>query len=568
MRKTIRKLNIRFVALAVALLMVLGGVPQARAAEASGTAGGVSWEISSGVLMISGSGAIPDYQETVPAPWLEYADAIHSVQVEQGITAVGNFAFFRLDQVTAVTLPDSVTRIGSFAFFGCRDLEMIELGSSVKEIGQSAFEECISLLAVRLPDSLKTLRFHAFYRCESLVSITIPSSVTIMEKTVFAFCKNLQKAVILANISTLPEWCFYSCPNLKEVSLAANIKAVEYEAFEHCDSLPDYNFPVATPSDRVQTGNVTVKQENNTTTVNSSSHTTESNSTVHVQATQKQSDTVKEVEIRVDAVLDSSSGWQELQDQLDPVISNAEDTVDTNVRLSGQTEVSGEDLGRFAGKDVVLTIRTQQGVLWHIDGKNINAEELAESYDLSFTLRRLENPTEDQIAVVGIGTSYAVVFHSDIDFKVEVELPLSSDLKLGEAAFFAPEKDGYQRMQTTVIDEAGIAHFYLQNVQKDTECLIGINVNVQKPESTINEAIIPNTLQNGSDRYEQIEQIEYVVTGTKSSWGIDIGQLTWILAGGMVGSFVIVGFVMFVIFKRKIKHGYVPDMRYEDELEE
>lgn len=568
MRRTNRIVNIRFVALAVALLLVLGGIPQAQAAETSGAAGGVSWEISSGVLTISGSGVIPDYQENIPAPWLAYADSIRSIQVKQGVTGIGNFAFFRLGQVTSVALPDSVTRIGDFAFFGCRDMEMIELGSGVKEIGQSAFEECISLLAVRLPDSLKTLRFHAFYRCESLVSVTIPASVTKMEKTVFAYCKNLQNAVVLANISTLPEWSFYSCPNLKEVSLASNIGAVEYEAFENCESLPNYDFPVATPSNRIETGSITVKQENNTTIVNSNSHTTQSNSSINVQAIQKQSDTGNKIEIQVDAVLDNNKGWQELQDQLDPVITNSDTTVDTNVRLSGQTEISGDDLSRFAGKDVDLTIRTQQGALWHVNGMHINAEELEDTYDLSFTLRPIDNPTDEQIAVVGIGSSFIVEFHSDINFKVEVELSLGNELKLGEAAFFALEKDGYHRMQTTIIDEDGIAHFFLQNVQKDTEYLIGINVNVQKTDSAVNNAIVPESLQNNHNQYEQIEQVEYIVVGRKSSWGMDIGQVTWILAGVMIGSFVIVGVVVFAVFKRRVKKGYVPDMRYEDEIEE
>ena len=66
---------------------------------------------------------------------------------------------------------------------------------------------------------------------------------------------------------------------------------------------------------------------------------------------------------------------------------------------------------------------------------------------------------------------------------------------------------------------------------------------------------------------EQVEQIRYVITGRKSSLGINIWQLTIILAAVMVVCVVTVGIIMYVRLKRKLKKGYVPDMSYADENE-
>ena len=116
-----------------------------------------------------------------------------------------------------------------------------------------------------------------------------------------------------------------------------------------------------------------------------------------------------------------------------------------------------------------------------------------------------------------------------------------------------------------MVDGEGIAHFYLAKVDANTEYLIGINV--PNPDTSPNEpsdAIIPDELKNEYPAMEQVEQIEYVITGRKSSWGLNFGQVTQILAVVMIGAVVIVGVVVYIVFKMKLKRGYVPDMSYRE----
>ena len=54
------------------------------------------------------------------------------------------------------------------------------------------------------------------------------------------------------------------------------------------------------------------------------------------------------------------------------------------------------------------------------------------------------------------------------------------------------------------------------------------------------------------------EPIKYVVTDVKSSWGLDFSQVTIFLVVGMLGCILIVGVVVYIIFKSKNKNYYDP----------
>ena len=73
MRQTMRELNIRFMALAMAAVLFLGSVPAVSAAEDSGKCGDdLSWSLSGDTLTITGSGAMYDFSESTMAPWYDY----------------------------------------------------------------------------------------------------------------------------------------------------------------------------------------------------------------------------------------------------------------------------------------------------------------------------------------------------------------------------------------------------------------------------------------------------------------------------------------------------------------
>ena len=85
-------------------------------ANAQGTlAGGLTWKLAkSGTLTISGAGAMPDYDSSQSAPWSGYLDSILNIVIANGVTRVGNNAFYG-SKAFSVTIADSVTAIGDQA---------------------------------------------------------------------------------------------------------------------------------------------------------------------------------------------------------------------------------------------------------------------------------------------------------------------------------------------------------------------------------------------------------------------------------------------------------------------
>ncbi|MCC8076082.1 MAG: leucine-rich repeat domain-containing protein, partial [Clostridiales bacterium] len=72
----------------------------------SGTCGtNLTWTYSSGSLVITGTGAMKDYSGPSYAPWYDYSSSIVSVSIGDGVTSIGNYAFWTCSSLTSVTIP-------------------------------------------------------------------------------------------------------------------------------------------------------------------------------------------------------------------------------------------------------------------------------------------------------------------------------------------------------------------------------------------------------------------------------------------------------------------------------
>lgn len=98
--------------LLMALVMMLSLVPSvAFAADivASGNCGAegdgsnLTWTLDdAGTLTISGTGKMEDYGSFGLAPWHRYGSAIKSVNIDEGVTSIGKYAFYNCNSLTDV----------------------------------------------------------------------------------------------------------------------------------------------------------------------------------------------------------------------------------------------------------------------------------------------------------------------------------------------------------------------------------------------------------------------------------------------------------------------------------
>ena len=139
----------------------------------SGSCGeNVTWTLTAdGTMTISGTGAMTDYTYDSRSPWYSCRTYIKRVVMQQGVTSIGDRAFWDCSGLTSVTIPDGVTSIGDSAFSGCAALTSVEIPNGVTAIGGSTFSNCIRLAKVTIPKSVTSIGKNAFYYCESIADV-------------------------------------------------------------------------------------------------------------------------------------------------------------------------------------------------------------------------------------------------------------------------------------------------------------------------------------------------------------------------------------------------------------
>ncbi len=69
--------------------------------------------------------------------------------IPNGVTSIGDMAFYECSRLTGVDIPDSVTSIGMYAFEGCAELDDVTIPGTVTDIGSNAFKGCPCEVSVK-----------------------------------------------------------------------------------------------------------------------------------------------------------------------------------------------------------------------------------------------------------------------------------------------------------------------------------------------------------------------------------------------------------------------------------
>ena len=167
----------------------------------------VSWSLKNGVLTISGSGKMTDYDLEDDSPFY-YREDITSVIIKSGVTSIGDCIFYNCENLKSVTIPDSIKNIGRYAFLGT-GLTNITIPDSVTSIETGAFQVCAGLKSATVSKNLTKIGRCVFQMCYNLESVNIPSGVTCIDNSAFMGCMKLEKIIIPKNVTHFGTHAFY-----------------------------------------------------------------------------------------------------------------------------------------------------------------------------------------------------------------------------------------------------------------------------------------------------------------------------------------------------------------------
>ena len=175
-----------------------------------GTSGDCNWSLDGTVLTISGNGSMDNYQSHY-VPW---GREITEVILENGVTSIGNYAFYECKSLEKINIPESVTRIGNCAMEYCTGLQKIYIPSNVTIIAAGAFEYCENLSLVEGLEGLTEWYQYCFANCKSLTDFVIPKNIKSIPYATFSNCSNLHNIYVPSSVNTIENSAFSDIDNL------------------------------------------------------------------------------------------------------------------------------------------------------------------------------------------------------------------------------------------------------------------------------------------------------------------------------------------------------------------
>ena len=197
---------------------------------------------SSGVLTISGSGEMYDYEiinrygEIYP-PWHMSRAGIRTVTIPEGLTGIGNYAFAGCGNLLSAPIPSTVTKIGDWAFEDCYQMGSADLPDGLVSIGEFAFSGCYGLTEIVIPDTVTSIGGYAFSCCSSLTSVTLGNGVTVIDYDTFHSCDNLTSVTIPNSVISISYGAFSACSSLTDVFYDGEYRVIHDRTATHNGSV-------------------------------------------------------------------------------------------------------------------------------------------------------------------------------------------------------------------------------------------------------------------------------------------------------------------------------------------
>ena len=132
-----------------------------------------------GEFSLTSASAILRYSSSDDNRNYVYRSSVQKIEIGNGITSIGNSAFYSCYSLASITIPNGVTNIGNSAFYSCYSLASITIPNGVTNIVDSAFYNCRSLASITIPNGITSIGDSTFHNCRGVAFYDFTACTTV-----------------------------------------------------------------------------------------------------------------------------------------------------------------------------------------------------------------------------------------------------------------------------------------------------------------------------------------------------------------------------------------------------
>lgn len=202
----------------------------------------ISLEILAGTVILGGASSSTCVMGDIANTTRVYCASLLKVEVGEGFTSLGEYAFTYCYNLKTITLPNNITDISANAFSACYAMSSLIIPINVSSIGSNAFNANYSLSLVSANENLESIGTYSFASNYSLRRFTFPNSTSIGEK-MFQYCYGLIKAELPDTAATVSPGIFYYCYSLQSANLPSSATSIppSFLVYNYC--LQNFTIP-------------------------------------------------------------------------------------------------------------------------------------------------------------------------------------------------------------------------------------------------------------------------------------------------------------------------------------
>ena len=196
-----------------------------------------SYDSASQTLSVSGTGDMPHWKSDGDVPWAAVRPKMTHIALSEGVTCIGNRAFYGCPGVSEITLPNSVTNVGTESFAYCHGLREVTVPPNVRNIHMLSFRSCNGLAKVAVDPGNETYA--------SADGLLLNKALT---ELLHCPCGKTGQLSVPDAVTNIGYYACAECRLLTSVRLPAGVRGISVHAFDDCPSVASFEVAPGNPA--------------------------------------------------------------------------------------------------------------------------------------------------------------------------------------------------------------------------------------------------------------------------------------------------------------------------------